>query len=103
MWTPKRVLLLASGFVVFCAAYATYAECLGGIDGLPSLPSVYWPEGPTGDPPPTQPERQVEVKLQQAFGIGCPELNRAKMPIQVESPRGIVIASRDCTFERGGR
>ena len=100
MWTPKRVLLLALGFVVFCAAYVGYAEVLGSIDGLPALPDRYRPNpssfGALIDPPP----RQVEVKLQQAFGTGCVEL---KMPIQVESPRGVVIASKDCVFERGGR
>jgi lipopolysaccharide export system protein LptA len=101
VWTPKRVLLLASGFVVFCAVYVGYAQVLGGIDGLPALPPKYWRVDPSpGDPPPQAPLRQVEVKLQQAFGDFCPELF---MPIQVESPRGVVIASRDCFFERGGR
>ncbi len=100
MWTPKRVVLLASGFLVFCAAYVGYAEVLGSIDGLPTLPAKYLPDGkPTSDPH-IGIERPVEVKLQQAFGTGCQEL---KMPIQVESPRGIVIASKECTFERGGR
>ncbi len=100
MWTPKRILLLALGFVVFCAAYVGYAEVLGSIDGLPALPKDYYPGAPLADAGPVSAERPVEVKLQQAFGIGCPEL---KMPIQVESPRGVVIASKDCVFERGGR
>jgi hypothetical protein len=99
VWTPKRVVLLASGFVLFCAAYVGYAEVLGGIDGLPALPECYWPGEPPTDPP-TKRESRVEVKLQQAFGTGCEEL---KMPMKVESPKGIVIASRDCVFEAGGR
>src|SRR5262249_33645786 len=46
VWTPKRVLLLASGFVLFFAAYAGYARVLGGIDGLPALPDQYLPPVP---------------------------------------------------------
>ena len=99
MWTPKRVVLLASGFILFCAAYVGYAKVLGSIDGLPALPERYWPNVPFSSEPHLPSERAVEVKLQQAFGTGCKEL---KMPIQVESPRGIVIASNDCVFERGG-
>lgn len=99
MWTPKRVVLLASGFVLFCAAYAAYAQVLGGIDGLPTLPEKYIPGKPPG-PLPIITRSQVELRLQQAFGEGCAEV---KMPIKVESPRGVVIASRDCVFERGGR
>jgi hypothetical protein len=103
VWTPKRWVLLASGFVVFCAAYAGYAQVLGGIDGLPALPPELMPPDPdkgeirTRNNPPVAP---VDERLQQAFGIGCPEL---KMPIKVESPRGVVIASNDCVFENGGR
>ncbi len=100
MWTPKRVLLLALGFVVFCTAYVGYAEVLGSIDGLPALPEQYWPGSPPPPPEGSRTERPVEVKLQQAFGIGCQEL---KMLIQVESPQRVVIASNDCVFERGGR
>ena len=51
MWTPKRVLLLASGFAMFFAAYAVYAQALGGIDGLPALPERYF-QRPPGDGPP---------------------------------------------------
>src|SRR5207245_2520966 len=68
--------------------------------GLPALPERYWPREEHKVDHPITIERPVEVKLQQAFGTGCQEL---KMPIQVESPRGVVIASKDCTFERGGR
>jgi len=99
VWTPKRVLLLASGFVVFFAAYTGYAQVLGGIDGLPALPPALEPREPNGILPVGQGPSSVVERLQQAFGAGCPEL---KMPIQIES-RGAVIASRDCLFETGGR
>ena len=38
MWTPKRVLLLVLGIVVFTSAYVVYAHFLGRVDGLPPLP-----------------------------------------------------------------
>jgi lipopolysaccharide export system protein LptA len=100
VWTPRRVLLLAAGVVVFIAAYVTYAQALGGIDGLPALPDRYRPRDPgpqTITPPHTTP---IEERLQQAFGRDCPEL---KMPIKIESPRGIVVASRDYRFSPDGR
>ena len=57
MWTPKRVLLLAGGFVLFLGAYLVYAFFLGGIDGLPALPVAYLPiEGPVPPGPLPLPE-----------------------------------------------
>ena len=77
MWTPKRVLLLASGLAVFVAAYLGYAFFLGGIDGLPALPSEFWPRE-TGTIDLTQlPMQEIDRKLVQAFGDGCPELGRS--------------------------
>jgi lipopolysaccharide export system protein LptA len=101
VWTPRRVLLLAAGVVLFIAAYVAYAHALGGIDGLPALPERYSPR-PHGDTPPSRGPSvtPIEERLQQAFGVGCPEL---KMPIKIESPRGIVVAAKDCVFENGGR
>ena len=40
MWTPKRIVLLAFGVVLFFAGYMVYSSCLGGIDGLPPLPDA---------------------------------------------------------------
>jgi hypothetical protein len=87
---------------MFFAAYAVYAQALGGIDGLPALPEAYQPPTPGGmrATPPPPGATPVEQRLQQAFGDGCPEL---KMPIKIDSPRGIVVASRECKFENGGR
>src|SRR5438445_6462722 len=101
MWTPKRVLLLASGLAVFVAAYLGYAFFLGGIDGLPSLPGEFWPrETPGyvgGGNPPIQ---KVDELLVMAFGAGCPELGRH---LRVETPRGIVVAAESYHFEEDGR
>ena len=48
MWTPKRIVLLALGFLVFFSGYLLYASCLGGINGLPPLPDADLPN-PGGD------------------------------------------------------
>ena len=49
MWTPKRILMLTLGFIVFLAAYLAYGRVLGRIDGLPPLPEAYWPpDQPSG-------------------------------------------------------
>jgi hypothetical protein len=100
MWTPKRVLLLASGLAVFVAAYLGYAFFLGGIDGLPALPLEYWPRenGIVERPPP--PLQKIDELLVMAFGAGCPELGRQ---LKVETPRGIVVAAESYHFEDDGR
>jgi lipopolysaccharide export system protein LptA len=100
MWTPKRVLLLASGLAVFVTAYLGYAFFLGGIDGLPALPLEYWPrENLDWEGPPT-PLQEIDRLLVTAFGAGCPELGRQ---LKVETPRGIVVAAESYHFEDDGR
>ncbi|MBI3410676.1 MAG: hypothetical protein HY040_20255 [Planctomycetes bacterium] len=74
MWTPKRVLILALGLLTFLLGYSVYAYFLGGIDGLPPLPEVFFP-GPISDPQPNQ-DQESERKLKMAFGPDCEELNR---------------------------
>ena len=41
MWTPRRVLLLILGVVLFGAAFGVYLRFLGWIDGLPQLPDEF--------------------------------------------------------------
>jgi hypothetical protein len=78
VWTPKRILVLALGFVAFFAAYVAYGSTfIGRLDGLPPLPEAYWPgeKGEIKDMPARKPV--IELKLQQAFGPKCEELKRA--------------------------
>lgn len=103
MWTPKRILLLVLGFVVFCFAYGVYAYFLGGVDGLPPLPPECEASTNPDDPPDIDPRQRPEVerKLVMAFGDECPELKR---PIRMEMvARGIVLAAGDFKVEPDGR
>jgi hypothetical protein len=103
VWTPKRVLLLAGGFVLFFGAYLVYAFFLGGIDGLPSLPSGYMPiEGVViEEPPPLATENSANGQLRLAFGEACPELGyKIKLELQ---PRGMVLATQVAKVLEDGR
>ena len=103
MWTPKRILLLVLGFVMFCLAYGVYAYFLGGVDGLPPLPAEC-EASKTPDIPPDYFRReppQVDRKLRMAFGDECPELKRQ---IKLEMiARGIVLSAGDFKVEPDGR
>ncbi|HMF19319.1 MAG TPA: hypothetical protein VKE98_19085 [Gemmataceae bacterium] len=77
MWTPKRIVILAGGLVLFCCVYGIYAYFLGGIDGLPELPALY---AESKEPlPPISPtdNNKFDKKLRLAFNDACPEVNRA--------------------------
>ena len=105
VWTPKRVLLLFVGFAVFIAAYLTYAQFLGGIDGLPQLPEHYRPHADTSevDPTPPEPPRINDAirKLQMAFG---PDSDALKLLTKVEvQPRGLVLATDLFQIKDDGR
>ena len=94
MWTPKRFVLLAGGFAVFLTAYFGYAlSVLGGIDGLPPLPDVYWPgDGRSVEFPAVAPRsNRLEDKIREAFGSECQEQNRP-LKLEVHS-RNILIAA----------
>lgn len=102
MWTPKRILLLAGGFVLFVSAYLVYANFLGGIDGLPPLPEAYWPgqvAGPLVEPPyPLQ--NNAEKLLRQAFHDDERVL---KCPFKLEvNARGLVLAFGHYQIRDGG-
>ena len=103
MWTPRRILLLALGAVLSFAAYTAYASCLGGIDGLPPLPEVDWP-----NPNPANQTavlvshgRSLDEKLVLAFGPECPQL---KCSLKLEmNQKSMVVTARVFTIEDDGR
>src|SRR5215470_9719571 len=75
MFNGRRILIQFASFMALVFAYFAYTQVLGGVDGLTPLPKQYWPS----DKPP--PDRQLapnsaDLKLQQAFGPACPELQR---------------------------
>src|SRR5437660_5594186 len=105
MWTPKRILLLLSGFAAFIAAYAAYAFWLGGIDGLPPLPPAYEPpQGNVVDPIADnfRPMPEAERKLEQAFGPSWKEDLKCDIKLEVRE-RNLVLATKDYIFEPDGR
>jgi hypothetical protein len=103
MWTPKRIVLLALGFLVFFSGYLLYASCLGGIDGLPPLPDADLPnpDGPDALGPMPPHGLKLEDKFRQAFGPDCPEL---KWALKLEmNAKSMVVATKDFTIGDDGR
>jgi len=104
VWTPKRILLLAVGFVLFTLAYILYsATSLGRINTLPPLPDQYRigntdsavirPLGPRANP--------LERKLELAFGQGCKE---KKWPVLLElNSKSMVMAADSFEVQKDGR
>ena len=106
MWTPRRIFLLLVGLIFCGAVYYTYALVLGGIDGLPPLPRKYSKvqtdispaNGRSADSPPS--EKPSDIRIQQAFGLKCPELN---YKIKFESRlKGVLIAAGDMIVRPDG-
>lgn len=75
MWTPRRVLILLAGTVLFAAVYGVYSAALGWIDGLPQLPSKMLAQGKGEFRPPDRPVLPTIQLLREAFGPGCSEEN----------------------------
>src|SRR5207248_1182098 len=75
MLSGRRILIQFASFMALVCAYFAYTQALGGVDGLTPLPKEYWP---TDKPPPpiVLAPNSADLKLQQAFGEACPELQR---------------------------
>ena len=102
MWTPKRILILGFGFSLFMALYFVYAWFLGAIDGIPPLPLAFSARAKEDLPPlPVRPTSRVVTKLQQAFGLDCPEVQR-KIKIELNS-RSMLFAADSFQIEPDGR
>jgi hypothetical protein len=105
VWTPKRIVLLTVGFVVFFLSYAGYSSLLGGIDGLPPLPDCYLSKiediGDIPAPRVIQKHALIEDKIKQAFGPNCDELNHViKLDLHA---RRAVLTAQVFQFEPDGR
>ncbi len=75
MWTPRRVLLLLVGTLLFGGVYGAYAYALGWIDGLPQLPDRMLVRSDGEFRPPDRPVLPTVQLLREAFGPGCAEEN----------------------------
>ena len=95
MWTPKRVLLLSAGMLVFLASYAVYAFFLGVIDGMPPLPAEFANDNTIIWEPPSPEDSDIHKKLIQAFGPGCPQL---KKDLQFEIRKKDMVVTADKAF-----
>jgi lipopolysaccharide export system protein LptA len=102
VWTPKRILLLALGFLVFLTVYVVYAaSSLGRINGLPPLPEVFLPGDHTGPIVVGPRPSKIEAKLAEAFGPDCPELTRA-IRLELHS-KNMVLAAATFQVQPDGR
>jgi hypothetical protein len=101
VWTPRRVLLLILGLVLFGAAFGVYARFLGWIDGLPELPDELLTRRAEGDPIVEPLFSPVEAKLQLSFGPGCIELGYS-YKIEMRA-KGMVLAFNDFGIDPEGR
>jgi hypothetical protein len=97
VWTPKRIFLLAGGFVAFTLVYVLYTlTALGRINTLPPLPDQYKPSEGNDPSPLVRTSRPImptllERKLEMAFGPGCEELT---WPVRLElNAKSMVIAA----------
>jgi hypothetical protein len=102
VWTPRRVLLLVLGVVLFGTAFGIYARLLGWIDGLPQLPLEFLARREPGEidlPPATV--RLTDLKLQKAFPGPCPEVEW-KINIELKA-KGIIFAANDYEIGSDGR
>ncbi len=96
MWTPKRIILLAGGFVAFTLVYVLYTlTALGRINTLPPLPDQYKPSASPDTQTVVRPRlitpSPLQRKLEMAFHPGCEELG---WPVQLElNSKSMVIAA----------
>jgi hypothetical protein len=103
VWTPKRILLLALGFGVFCTLFIVYSVFLGGIDGIMPLPQEYWPSDiivtiPEGGPR----ENEAVKKLKVAFGPDSMEVRERTIKLTIPT-RGMVLATNEVKILDDGR
>ena len=103
MWTPRRVLLLILGLVLFGTAFGVYLRFLGWIDGLPQLPEEYLARRTDDEPFPVRALTPVQEKLRLAFPGDSPwhEIYY-NHKIELHS-KGIVLAANQFSIEPDGR
>ncbi|MFO0850820.1 MAG: hypothetical protein U0871_20030 [Gemmataceae bacterium] len=103
MWTPRRVLLLLVCAAGFVGVFIAYVRILGGVDGLPELPTALL--APADDQPPLPPQdvSPTQVRLQEAFGPASPEVTDTiayRLRFE-ERGRGLVFACGQPEFAAG--
>ncbi|HUR55640.1 MAG TPA: hypothetical protein VMZ71_16000 [Gemmataceae bacterium] len=104
--TPRRILMLLGGVLLFCGIYAGYARALGWLDGLPQLPAELLIPGKGDFQPPTRTFSPTVERLKEAFGPECAERDDQAYPTKLEFRNGdswVVLAARTSPFEAGSK
>lgn len=97
MWTPRRVLLLLGGILLFCGVYGSYARFLGWMDGLPQLPPSMLAVAPSdAKPPEIRTSSPTIERIREAFGPDCLEQKSIFYPTQLEFRSGATSTVLAC-------
>ncbi len=86
--SPRRILLLVGSLLACVAAYLTYAEFFGWLDGLPLLPPRMLTASDGRFRPPPQATSPTLELLKLAFGENSPELEPLHYPTQLRFLQG---------------
>lgn len=82
--TPRRILLLVGGLLLFVGIYAGYARALGWLDGLPQLPPALLTKSRGEFQPPPRTFSPTVERLKEAFGPECAERDDQAYPTKLE-------------------
>jgi hypothetical protein len=104
VWTPRRILLLLGGVLLFGGVYAVYARALGWLDGLPLLPARMLDRARGDFKMPPRPVSPTVLRLIEAFGPDCPERDDQAYPTKLEFRNGessVVLAAGQTPVFKG--
>jgi hypothetical protein len=97
VWTPRRVLLLLGGILLFGGVYGFYARLLGWMDGLPQVPARMLAVADSGAKPPEVRTTSPTIeRIREAFGPDCLEQKSAFYPTQLEFRSGATSTVLAC-------
>ncbi len=104
MWTPRRLLLVVIGLVLFSGGFTVYSRLFGWIDGLPPLPERYT-AAPDGSHElqdyARKPPSPLTARLRHAFGPNCVE---ETYNLKFESrEKGLLFAAAESKILEDGR
>ncbi|MCE9534666.1 MAG: hypothetical protein K8T89_26625, partial [Planctomycetes bacterium] len=103
MWTPRRMILVAVGVLLFGGGFTLYSQLFGWIDGLPPLPDTYSQEQVDGAKVPELPggTTPIQTRLRQAFGPNCVE-QAYNLKFEARE-KGLLFAASDAKILEDGR
>ena len=105
MWTPRRVIMVVTGLLLFSGGFTVYSSLFGWIDGLPPLPEALTHPAVEGSALPglLPGLTPIQSRIRQAFGPNCVELTQAyNIKFEVRE-KGIIFAAADSKILDDGR